>query len=101
MRFAVETWAPEYGAPVGDEALGDSDAPVDVGVEADPGDWAPRPAPAAPAMWRRAPRGPSTTSRSWPPPAAAATRPSRSPRAWPSARPTASTPGVATTLWAS
>jgi len=49
MRFAVETWAPEYGAPVGDEALGDSDAPVDVGVEADPGDWAPRPAPAAPA----------------------------------------------------
>ena len=26
MRFAVETWAPEYGAPVGGDVLGESDA---------------------------------------------------------------------------
>lgn len=41
MRFAVETWAPEFGAPVGGDVLGDSDAEVDVGVERAPADWAP------------------------------------------------------------
>ena len=33
MRFAVETWAPEFGAPVGGDVLGESDAEVDVAVE--------------------------------------------------------------------
>lgn len=41
MRFAVETWAPEFGAPVGDDVLGDSDAEVDVTIERAPADWAP------------------------------------------------------------
>jgi hypothetical protein len=48
VRFAVETWAPEFGAPVGGEVLGESDAEVDVSVEAAAGDWAPM-APAGPA----------------------------------------------------
>ncbi|HEY8525359.1 MAG TPA: hypothetical protein VIL48_10370 [Acidimicrobiales bacterium] len=41
MDFAVETWAPDYGAPVGAAVLDDSDATVDLAVERDPGDWAP------------------------------------------------------------
>ena len=41
MKFAVETWAPDYGAPIDADALGPSDAEVDVGVERAPGDWAP------------------------------------------------------------
>jgi hypothetical protein len=40
-RFAVETWAPDFGAPVTGEALGESDATVDVTVEHPPGRWAP------------------------------------------------------------
>jgi hypothetical protein len=51
MRFAVETWAPDYGASVDAAALAGSDADVDLGVERDPAAWAPvRPrASAAPA----------------------------------------------------
>ena len=41
MRFAVETWAPEFGAPVGGDVLGESDAEVDVSVEVAAPDWAP------------------------------------------------------------
>jgi hypothetical protein len=49
VRFAVETWAPDYGAPLDAEALGPSDAAVDVAVERDPDDWAPIPPAQAPA----------------------------------------------------
>ena len=49
MRFAVETWAPEYGAPLDAEALGPSDAAVDVAVERPPADWAPIAPAQAPA----------------------------------------------------
>lgn len=49
MRFAVETWAPDYGAPLDAEALGPSDAAVDVAVERNPDDWAPIPPAQAPA----------------------------------------------------
>lgn len=41
MRFAVETWAPEFGAPVGADVVGESGATVDVGAETAAGDWAP------------------------------------------------------------
>jgi hypothetical protein len=41
MRFAVETWAPDYGASVDGAALADSDAQVDLAVERDPAAWAP------------------------------------------------------------
>jgi hypothetical protein len=41
MRFAVETWAPDYGASVEGAALAGSDAEVDLGVERDPRAWAP------------------------------------------------------------
>ena len=45
MRFAVETWAPDYGASVDGAAMAGSDAEVDLGVERDPAAWAPvRPA---------------------------------------------------------
>lgn len=45
MRFAVETWAPEFGAPVGGDVLGESDAEVDVSAEVPAERWAPiRPA---------------------------------------------------------
>lgn len=50
MRFFVESWAPEYGAPTDAEALDDSTAEVDVGKEVAAHRWAPiTPAPAAPA----------------------------------------------------
>ncbi len=39
MRFAVETWAPDYGASVDEAALAESDADVDVSVEHDPTRW--------------------------------------------------------------
>src|SRR5437870_3005094 len=47
MRFAVETWAPEYGSPVGtEEQLAASQADVAVDVEVPADRWAPRdPAP--------------------------------------------------------
>jgi hypothetical protein len=41
VRFAVETWAPDYGAPLDAEALGPSDAAVDLTVERAQDDWAP------------------------------------------------------------
>lgn len=41
MRFAVESWAPEYGAPSTDETLTESSADVDAWVERKPDDWAP------------------------------------------------------------
>jgi hypothetical protein len=41
MRFAVETWAPDYRSPVDADVLGASDAAVDVTVERDADDWAP------------------------------------------------------------
>jgi hypothetical protein len=41
MRFAVETWAPDYGASVDGAGLSDSDAEVDLAVERDPAAWAP------------------------------------------------------------
>jgi hypothetical protein len=49
VRFAVETWAPEFGAPVGGDVLGESDAEVDVAVEVAAPDWAPIVRPAPPA----------------------------------------------------
>ncbi len=45
MRFAVESWAPEYGAPaegVGDDPLAEADVHVDPWVEAAEAGWAPR-----------------------------------------------------------
>jgi uncharacterized protein len=46
MRFAVETWAPDYGASMEATGLSPSDAEVDPGVERDPRSWAPvRPRP--------------------------------------------------------
>ena len=41
MRFAVETWAPDYGASVDGAALADTDAEVDLAVEREPAAWAP------------------------------------------------------------
>ena len=39
MRFAVETWAPEYGVAVDAEHLEEASADVDVGVERLAGQW--------------------------------------------------------------
>jgi hypothetical protein len=47
VRFAVESWAPEYGSPVDDALLQPGDTPVDVGVEVPAAEWTPRSAPAA------------------------------------------------------
>lgn len=45
MRFSVETWSPEYGGGPDSGELPQSGANVDVGVECEPGSWAPiRPA---------------------------------------------------------
>jgi len=45
MRFAVETWAPEYGVGADEEALEDGGEAVDVDVEVPAAAWAPvRPA---------------------------------------------------------
>jgi hypothetical protein len=41
MRFAVETWAPDYGASMDAAGMARSDAEVDPGVERDPAAWAP------------------------------------------------------------
>ena len=46
MRFAIEGWAPEYGAPLDPAALADPATPADLGVEVPVEAWAPRrPAP--------------------------------------------------------
>lgn len=42
MRFAVETWAPDYGSPTGAAALEASDEVVDAGVEVPIDRWGPR-----------------------------------------------------------
>lgn len=42
VRFAVETWAPEYGSSVDGPALDESDAAVDLAVECDADAWRPR-----------------------------------------------------------
>jgi hypothetical protein len=51
MRFAVETWAPEYGSPndVG-AALVESEVLVDPAVERSPADWGPITPPAGTAV---------------------------------------------------
>ena len=41
MRFAVESWAPEYGAAVDAVDLEPVSASVDIGVECEPDEWAP------------------------------------------------------------
>ena len=41
MRFAVETWAPDFGAPVGGDVVGESEVEADLTVERDLDDWAP------------------------------------------------------------
>jgi hypothetical protein len=41
MRFAVESWSPDYGAPVGDEALDPSTTEVDESVEVPVEHWRP------------------------------------------------------------
>ncbi len=45
MRFVVEAWAPEYGAPLDGEELTAARAEVDVGVEVRADQWAPRTPP--------------------------------------------------------
>ena len=49
MRFAVETWAPDYGTSVDGATLAESDAEVDVSVEHDPERWSAIAPVAAPA----------------------------------------------------
>lgn len=51
MRFAVEAWAPEYGAPVVEEALDASEAPADITVERPANEWAPCSPPAGTAAF--------------------------------------------------
>jgi len=47
MRFAVESWSPEYGAAMGQEALAESTTSVDPFVESGPDAWVPRRAPSS------------------------------------------------------
>jgi hypothetical protein len=46
MRFAVESWSPDYGAPVDDEALAVGASEVDASVEVPIDRWSPRRPPA-------------------------------------------------------
>jgi hypothetical protein len=46
MRFAIETWAAEYGAPTSEAVLGPAETVVDPNVEVPVAEWAPRPRPA-------------------------------------------------------
>lgn len=41
MRYVVEQWAPEYGAPVEQAALDESQAPVDISAELPADQWRP------------------------------------------------------------
>ncbi len=41
MRFAVETWAPDFGAPVGGDVVGDAEIEADLTLERPLADWAP------------------------------------------------------------
>lgn len=41
MRFAVESWAPDFGAPSEGDGMAASDAIVDIAVEVPPDAWAP------------------------------------------------------------
>jgi len=46
VRYTVEAWAPEYGAPIEDpDSLGGPSTPPDVEVEVPTGDWTPRSPP--------------------------------------------------------
>ena len=42
MRVVVEAWDPSYGSPVEGEAMSESTAEVNLGLEIDTGAWAPR-----------------------------------------------------------
>ncbi len=49
MQLAVESWAPEYGAPTDEAALRDSDVAVQADAEVPAAEWAPRrPPPSTP-----------------------------------------------------
>lgn len=41
MKFAVESWAPDFGAPNEGDGMSPSDALVDIAIEIPPADWAP------------------------------------------------------------
>jgi uncharacterized protein len=43
VNFAVESWAPEYGAPTDEAVLRPAETMVDIDVEVDAAAWAPRP----------------------------------------------------------
>lgn len=45
VRFAVEAWAPEYGASMEESALETSDVPTDITVEVPVSSWGPRTVP--------------------------------------------------------
>lgn len=47
MRFAVEAWAPEYGAPSGENVLEPAETKADASVELDPAAWRPLDPPAS------------------------------------------------------
>jgi hypothetical protein len=47
MRFAVESWSPDYGSPVDDESLAAGAAQVDASVEVPLDEWSPLRPPAA------------------------------------------------------
>ena len=49
MKYAVESWSPEYGSSLDDAALEASQVPVDVDVEVPPAQWAPLRPTVAPA----------------------------------------------------
>lgn len=42
MRYAVESWSPEYGSPLEGDVLDTAPAPADVDVEVPAAQWAPR-----------------------------------------------------------
>lgn len=50
MRFAVESWSPEYGVAADPTDLADAEGDVDVAVERRPQDWAPIPVASGSAL---------------------------------------------------